>query len=119
MQERKSGLDSKASLPGEECGTEKGQHASTCSQADTGEVVVVRGKRAKLIEEISYQLTDLITIISGRVEILNESVPNVFLEDFEAIRKAAMKGVEFSKQLRLAALACRREIGVMHDLADN
>ncbi|OLB38896.1 MAG: hypothetical protein AUH11_05660 [Acidobacteria bacterium 13_2_20CM_57_17] len=119
MQERKSGQDSQASLPGEECGTEKSQHGRTCSQANTGELVVVRAKRAKLIEEISYQLIDLITIISGRVEILNGRVPNAFLEDLQAIRKAAMKGMEFSKQLRLAALACRREIGVMHDLAEN
>jgi len=74
-----------------------------------------RAKRAKLIEEISYQLTDLITIISGWVEILNERVPSIFLEDLQAIRKAVMKGVEFSKQLHLAALACRREIGGMHD----
>jgi len=78
-------------------------------------VIEVRAKRAKLIEEISYQLTDLITIISGRVEILNERVPGIFVEDLQTIRKAAMKGVEFSKQLRLAALACRREIGGMHD----
>src|SRR5690349_2912391 len=70
---------------------EKGQHGSTCSQADMGEVVVVGAKRAKLIEEISYQLTDLITVISRRVEILNERVPDVFLEDLQAIRKAAMK----------------------------
>src|SRR5256885_2862367 len=47
----------------------------SCSRADTGEVIEVRAKRAKLIEEISYQLTELITIISGRVEILNERVP--------------------------------------------
>jgi hypothetical protein len=119
MHERKSGLNSQASLRGEESGTENGQHGSKCFKADTGEVIVVRAKRAKLIEEISYQLTDLITIISGRVEILNERVPNVFREDLQAIRKAAMKGVEFSKQLRLAALACRREIGVAHDFAGN
>jgi len=42
-------------------------------------------------------------------------VPGIFVEDLQAIQKAAMKGVEFSKQLRLAALACRREIGGMHD----
>src|SRR5439155_25541 len=73
MQERKSCLDSQASLPGEECGAKNGPHGKTCSRADTGEVIEVRAKRAKLIEEISYQLTDLITIMSGRVEILNDT----------------------------------------------
>src|SRR5439155_26043573 len=100
MQERKSCLDSQASLPGEECGAKNGPHGKTCSRAGTGEVIEVRAKRAKLIEEICYQLSDLITIIAGRVEILNETVLGIFVESLQAIRQATRKGVEFSKQWR-------------------
>jgi len=72
----------------------------------------VRADRAKLIEEISYRLTDLITIISARVELLSDKVPGNCRDDLQAIRAAAMKGVQFSKRLLQAAQDCRRGIGL-------
>ncbi len=75
------------------------------------EALLVRAARAKLIEETSYRLIDLFTIVLGKVEILSEKLPSVHRQDLAAIRIAAMKGVEFNKRLFGAAEECRREIG--------
>ncbi len=85
---------------------------SISSQPVAPEALHVRAERARLIEEISYRLTDLITIISARVELLSDKAPRDCRDDLLAIRTAAMKGVEFSKRLLQAAQDCRREIGL-------
>jgi len=72
----------------------------------------VRADRAKQIEEISYRLTDLITVISARVELLTDKAPGNCRHDLQAIRAAAMQGVQFSKRLLQAAKDCRREINL-------
>lgn len=79
---------------------------------ETAEVLMVRERRAQLIEDIAYKLTDLITIISGRVELLSESVPSIHLRDLQEIRQTAMKGVAFSEMLLRSVRACRKEMGI-------
>jgi hypothetical protein len=86
--------------------------SNTSSQPVVPEALRVRANRAKLIEEVSYRLTDLITIISARVELLSDKAPGNCWHDLLAIRAAALKGVEFSKRLHQAARECRREIGL-------
>jgi hypothetical protein len=71
----------------------------------------IRAARAKLIEETTYRLTDLFTIISGRIEILGEKVPDICRQELQAIRDVMMRGVELNNRLYLVAQACRREIG--------
>ena len=71
-----------------------------------------RAARAKLIEETTYRLTDLFTIVSGRIEILHERVPDTYREELAAIRNVVIQGVELNKRLFLASQACRREIGL-------
>ena len=75
------------------------------------EAARIRAARAKLIEETTYQLTDLFTIISGRIEILSEKVPDLCRQELRAIRGVLIRGVELNNRLYLAAQACRREIG--------
>jgi hypothetical protein len=91
---------------------EAAERNSTISQPAAPQALRVRAERAKLIEEISYRLTDLITIISARVELLSEKAPGNCLQDLQAIRTAAMTGVQFSKRLLQAAQDCRREVGL-------
>jgi len=79
---------------------------------DTAEALVVRERRAQVIEDIAYKLTDLITIISGRVELLSESVPSVHIKDLQEIRRTALKGVAFSELLLRSVQACRKEMGI-------
>ncbi len=98
--------------PAEEFTAEAANRANTSSQSVGQEALRVRADRAKLIEEISYRLTDLITIISARVELLGDKAPGNCRHDLQAIRTAAMKGVQFSKRLLQAAQECRREIGL-------
>ena len=78
----------------------------------TAEALMVRERRAQLIEDIAYKLTDLITIISGRVELLSESVPSVHVKDLQEIRQTAMRGVAFSELLLRSVQACRKEMGI-------
>lgn len=86
-----------------------GQHQFT---ANCNGGVLVRANRAKRIEEISYRLTDLVTIVSGLMDILSDKVPSIDRQDLQAIRNTAIKGAEFSKQLLVAVRDCRREIGM-------
>ena len=97
---------------GEELAAEVAPGGSTSSQTVVPEALRVRAARAKLIEEISYRLTDLITIISVRVELLSDKAPGSCWHDLLAIRAAALKGVEFSKRLHQAARDCRSEISL-------
>jgi len=80
-------------------------------QAVDPEAARIRAARAKLIEETTYRLTDLFTIISGRIEILSEKVPDLCRQELQAIRDVLTRGVELNNRLYLAAQACRREIG--------
>lgn len=80
-------------------------------QFKESEAAGIRAARAKLIEETTYRLTDLFTIISGRVEILSEKVPDICRQELLAIREVLARGVELNRRLYLTAQACRREIG--------
>lgn len=84
-----------------------------CGDPGKAGPAMAREQRANLIEGIAYKLTDLITIISGRVELLCEAVPSVHLKDLHEIRTTAMKGVAFSELLLRAVQACRREMGLL------
>jgi hypothetical protein len=97
---------------GEDFAAEPAPESETSSQPVVPEASRVRAARAKLIEEISYRLTDLITIISVRIELLSDKAPGNCWHDLLAIRAAALKGVEFSKRLHQAARDCRSEIGL-------
>ncbi len=71
--------------PSEDITTEAAQEGSASSQPIAPEGLRVRADRAKLIEEISYRLTDLFTIISARVELLSDKVPGNCRDDLQAI----------------------------------
>ena len=86
--------------------------ANSLSVNPHSQAVLLRAARATLIEEMCYRLTDLFTLICGRVEILSDKMPTALLEDLQSIRTAAMKGAEFNKGVFGAAQECRREIGV-------
>ncbi len=91
--------------------SESGQEIRRTPQAVDPEAARIRAARAKLIEETTYHLTDLFTIISGRIEILSERVPDICRQELQAIRGVLTRGVELNHRLYLAAQACRREIG--------
>lgn len=61
MSDRKMGLDN---LDGE-----------TNSQLTRAETLRIRADRARVIEQATYRLTDVFTVISARIEILSESYP--------------------------------------------
>ena len=73
------------------------------------EAARIRAARAKLIEETTYQLTDLFTIVSARIELLNDRVSPPCREELSAIRKILLHGVELNKRLYMIAEACKRE----------
>ena len=87
---------------------------STTSSFSPEDVKRVRALRAKRIEEIAYKLTDLVTVICARAELLLESAPLVCQKELLAIRDTAKNGVAFSLQLLQAVEACRKEIGASH-----
>ena len=91
--------------------TDHGKENGRAPMAVDPEAVRIRAARAKLIEETTYRLTDLFTIISGRIEILSEKVPDLCRQELQAIRDVLIRGVELNSRLYLAAQACRREIG--------
>jgi len=53
-----------------------------------------RAARAKLIEETTYRLTDLFTIVSARIELLNDRVSPPCREELSAIRKTLLHGID-------------------------
>ena len=112
MSKEKSGPPWLVNLSVNENQTEFIQTSGIDSPPDAGEPSFVRAQRAKLIEEISYRLTDLITIISARLEILGEQAPSTLRGELLRTRDIAIKGVEFSKLLLRAAQDCRREINM-------
>ena len=92
-------------------GTRRSKERGTNPRPPEAEAPRIRAARAKLIEETTYRLTDLFTIISGRIEILSEKVPDICRQELLAIRNVLTRGVELNNRLYLAAQACRREIG--------
>ena len=80
-------------------GIESGQEIKTTSQLVDPEAARIRAARAKLIEETTYRLTDLFTIISARIEILSEKVPDMCREELRAIRGVLTRGVELNNRL--------------------
>ena len=99
-------------LNGQERPVARGGHKCGFGGEERAEALVVRERRAQLIEDIAYKLTDLITIISGRVELLSESVPSIHIKDLQEIRQTALKGVVFSELLLRSVQACRKEMGI-------
>jgi hypothetical protein len=92
---------------------------STTSVFSPEDVNRIRALRAKRIEEIASKLTDLVTVICGRAELLLESAPLVCQKELLAIRDTAKNGVAFSLQLLQAVEACRKEIGASHHVLGN
>lgn len=79
-------------------------------QAALPEAERIRAARAKLIEETTYRLTDLFTIVSARIELLSDKAPTALREELAAIRKVVLHGVELNKRLFQVAQACRLAI---------
>jgi hypothetical protein len=93
----------------EEC--QAGPERLLDASAVKSEPTQARAARAKLIEDTTYRMTDLFTIIVGRIEILIEKVPAVYREELATIRKVVFDGVKLNHQLLVVSRACRREIG--------
>ena len=72
----------------------------------------MRAARARLIEQTCHRLTNLFTVICGRVEIMSEKLPRSLQEELQTIRRAAMKGAQFNQRVLGVAQDCRREIGL-------
>lgn len=65
-----------------------------------------------MIEDTTYRITDLFTIVVGRIEILIDRLPTTYRDDLAVIRKVVLDGVKLNEQLLLASRACRRDIGL-------
>lgn len=94
--------------------TDEFEIANECYQENAAgpqngpETADMRATRAKLIEEITYRLTDLFTIVSARIELLGDRLSPPCREELTAIRKVLLHGVELNRRLHLVAEACRR-----------
>ena len=103
--------DQKIGLGERQDGPRKPNHeGENGSQVARVECLRARADRAKLMEQTTYRLTDLFTIISGRIEILSEKVPTACREELLAIREELKKGTELNRRFFLAAQACQREV---------
>jgi len=91
--------------------TELGEQGRLRAQVGS-DVLQVRAARAKLIEDTTYRLTDLFTVVSARIQILSDKVPTACRDELFAIRKVLLDCVELNRRLFQAAEACRREIGI-------
>ena len=95
----------------------EGDRAETCleyvtvSEQSTRDAIAVRAARAKLIEQTCLKLTDQLTVIHGKAQILSEKLPADLREDLLRIRNAVMKGMEFNKRVLEAAHQCQQEVG--------
>lgn len=112
MEDVKGRLDPIEQGNGQTGGVQTGQAEPRGSQALDADAVRIRAERANLLEKTTYQITDLLTIILGRIEILSDKVPDLCKEELQSIRSVVAKGVELNKRFFLAVQACRREIGV-------
>lgn len=87
------------------------------SQATSAQSLRARADRARVLEQATYSLTDLFTIISGRIEILSEKVPAACREELLAIREELKKGMELNRRFFLVAQACQRETASENNLS--
>jgi len=88
------------------------QNLLRASEEVKSDPVRARAARAKLVEDTAYQIIDLFTIISGRIELLIDRTPAEHQYELAAIRKVVVNGVRLSDQLLQASRACRLELGV-------
>ena len=110
MEDQKDGFDPTEISRSEESsdgGTQEGIFESQVVNAD---VEPARAARAKLIEETTYQLTDLFTVVSARIDIVSERATGPCQQDLLAIRNVITKGMELNQRLQVVARACRRAI---------
>lgn len=108
MDDQKESLDpGQISYP-EEAANWSTQEGNIVCQAVKDDLGHARAARAKLIEETTYQLTDLFTIVCARIDIMSEKVTGAFQHDLLAIRNVVKKGMELNQRLLLIARACRR-----------
>ena len=70
-----------------------------------------RAARATLIQEITLRITDVLTTISGRIEILSANAESPYREELLALRQVVMRGAELNQRVFRAAQECREEIG--------
>jgi len=89
------------------CATQKCNFETQEAKVDLG---LARAARAKLIEETTYQLTDLFTIVAARIDLMNERASATCQRDLLALRNVVTKGMELNQRLQLVARACRRAI---------
>jgi len=104
------GLNTSQHDEGKRYGTANGGEENEANAPETKHKSAhVRIARANLIEETTYRLTDLFTIVSARIELLGDKVPAACRDELEAIRNVLIRGVELNKRLVQAAQSCRRE----------
>lgn len=84
----------------------------TGSEPSARDSIAARTARAKLIEQACHRLTDQLTVIHGKIQILGEKLPAVLHEDLLTIRNAVLKGMEFNERVLGAAHECQREVGI-------
>lgn len=70
-----------------------------------------RAARATLIQEITLRITDVLTTISGRIEILSVNAASPYREELLALRQVVMRGAELNQRVFRAAQECREELG--------
>jgi hypothetical protein len=97
-------------IPEPEASANLSHHPQIVRTQTANDAERLRAARAKLIEETTYRLTDLLTIISGRIDILSDKVPPTVKQELVAIRAEVKKGVELNERFFLVAQACRREV---------
>ena len=70
-----------------------------------------RAARATLIQEITLRITDVLTTISGRIEILSANAASPYREELLALRRVVIRGAELNQRVFRAAQECREELG--------
>jgi len=70
-----------------------------------------RASRATLIQEITLRITDVLTTIFGRIEILSASAASLCRQELLALRQVVMRGAELNQRVFRAAQECREELG--------
>lgn len=110
MTDENVGLNTSPQDEGSHCGaTPCSRNNEMNAQETSNRLVERRAARANLIEETSYRLTNLFTIVSARIELLGDKVPAACREELEAIRHVLVRGVELNERLVQAAQSCRSE----------
>ena len=70
-----------------------------------------RAARATLIQEITLRITDVLTTVSGRIEILSARAASPCHEELLALRQIVLRGAELNQRVFRAAQECREELG--------